>query len=490
MQADEIKNDLRLLRSLFEESADAFYRTERDGAILDFNRAFCSITGFGADELKSMNIKEMYADPSDRATFRSAVESTGGLCDYELRLRRKDGSLMLCLITSTLMRGADGEILGYQGIMRDITEQRRRDEALRLSEEKFSKAFRHSPDWIVISRLEDGVFIEVNDAYLKITGFSRDEVIGKSSLALGLWVDPKERDAMVRELKERGSIKDHEVKFRMKSGSVLTMLRSAELIELNAEKCLISVTRDITERKRYEERLESLAEELRKSNRELEQFASVASHDLKSPLITLAGFLSLFKRRNQGKISEDSMELIDTALTMSDRMQHLISDLLAYARAGEGEWKTELVDFNAVVKRVIDNLRASIVESGADIAVGDMPEVEANAMMLTQLMQNLISNALKFCDSAPRIDISCKRGADEYEFSVADNGMGVPPEMSERIFEAFTRGSADRPGAGLGLAICKKIVQCHGGRIFVRPNSPNGSVFVFTLPLPAGAGRK
>jgi PAS domain S-box-containing protein len=215
---------------------------------------------------------------------------------------------------------------------------RSRDEtALRLSEEKFAKVFRSSPDWIAITTLSDGRFIEVNDAFLVITGYTRDEVIGRPSSEIGLWVNPQERRMMVEALRERGIIRDHEAMFRMKSGEVRTMLRSAEIIDLEGVECMVSVTRDITDRKRAEEEIRNLNEklaqrvnELTEANKELDAFSASVSHDLRSPLMVVGGFTKLLLREHVDGLDAKGIDMLRTIQRSVGKMEALINDLLAF----------------------------------------------------------------------------------------------------------------------------------------------------------------
>ena len=364
------------------------------------------------------------------------------------------------------------------------SECRREADALRLSEEKSSKAFRSSPDWIVISSLDDGRFIDVNDAFLRITGYRREEVIGRTAKQLGIWVEPDERDKMAATIREQGKIRDHEARFRMKSGDIRIMLRSAEAIDLEDEKCIISVTHDITERKKAEEKIKIFAEELEKRNRELEQFSYIVSHDLQAPLVTTGGYLRLLEKRYRGKLDSKAGEFIANAIEGTVRMQSLIKSLLDYARVDAGAGDFKLIRASVALEQALGSLKALLDESGAVVKFDNLPEVTADPVLLSQVFQNLIGNAIKFRgDEPPVIRLSAKRKDGGWLFSVSDNGIGIPPEQTERVFEAFHR-SHDRnkyEGAGIGLAICKKIIERHGGRIRVESAPGKGSTFYFTI---------
>jgi signal transduction histidine kinase len=242
---------------------------------------------------------------------------------------------------------------------------------------------------------------------------------------------------------------------------------------------------EVEERKRAEAVLEERSIELARSNAELEQFAYVASHDLQEPLRMVASYMQLIERRYKGELDADANEFIGYAVDGAKRMQALIGDLLAYSRAGTHAHPFQPTDSAAVLAAVKRNLRLALDESGARITHGALPVVLADASQLTQVLQNLIANAVKFRGQAPpEIDIQCEAAGRAWRFSVRDNGIGIAPEYFERIFVLFQRlhGWRDYPGTGIGLAICKKIIERHGGDISVQSAPGKGSTFTFTLP--------
>lgn len=241
------------------------------------------------------------------------------------------------------------------------------------------------------------------------------------------------------------------------------------------------------ELREYKEHLEELVEErtaeLKAVNRELEAFTYSASHDLQEPLRIVAGYTQLLARRYRGKLDDDADEFINFAVDAATRMQRLISDLLTYSRLGRKlEFKT--VDIEEAVLSATKNLKTAIEESDAKITYGGLPKIEANAQ-ITNVFMNLISNAIKYRGpEPPRIHIDAERVANSWQFSVSDNGIGIEPRHNERIFEIFQRlhGKADYPGTGIGLSICKKIIENHGGRIWVESKPGEGSTFYFNIP--------
>jgi two-component system, chemotaxis family, sensor kinase Cph1 len=245
---------------------------------------------------------------------------------------------------------------------------------------------------------------------------------------------------------------------------------------------------------------EELAEakvQLERSNEELQRFATVASHDLREPLRVVSGFADLLARRHSEQLGPDGQRFVEAITDGVKRMDEMISDLLAYARAGKIDQPLEPVDANVIVADVLASLQRAVEETGANVEVEPLPMVQGNAAALRQLFQNLVANAIKFVENGqPRIRIWAAEVPEGWRFSVRDNGIGIAPEQAEKIFGMFARlHGADRyPGTGVGLAVCQRIVDVHGGRIWVEPAPGGGSQFMFTIeraikPEPAESQR-
>jgi signal transduction histidine kinase len=241
----------------------------------------------------------------------------------------------------------------------------------------------------------------------------------------------------------------------------------------------------VSELKRTKDELEQKSQDLARSNVELEQFASAVSHDLKEPLLAITINLTLLNKRYTGKLGSDADTFIAEIIDEAKQMQTLISDMLSYSRVGISDKPFVLTDFTDILNRLLANLRIPLEQSSAVVTHDSLPEVMADPIQLFQLLQNLIGNAIKFRDkNKPLIHISAKRKEQEWVFSVSDNGIGIPEEYTEKIFEMFKRlhNKKEYPGTGIGLATCKKIVERHGGHIWVESNPDRGSTFYFTIP--------
>jgi light-regulated signal transduction histidine kinase (bacteriophytochrome) len=287
---------------------------------------------------------------------------------------------------------------------------------------------------------------------------------------------------------------------RRKDGSEFPVDISLWPLEREGGPFILAAVRDMTEHKRLQAQLagehreleqtkhelEKSVAELKRSNAELEQFAYVASHDLQEPLRMVASYTQLLAKRYKGQLDADADEFIGYAVDGATRMQRLIQDLLAYSRVTTQCHAFERVNCDEVLEEVLDNLRLAVEEGRAVVAHGSLPTVMVDGRQLGQLFQNLIGNAIKFRgQESPCVHISAERRNDEWLFSVRDNGIGIDPQYAERIFIIFQRlhDREEYPGTGIGLAMCKKIVERHGGRMWVESELGRGATFYFTLPV-------
>jgi signal transduction histidine kinase len=256
----------------------------------------------------------------------------------------------------------------------------------------------------------------------------------------------------------------------------------------NSELLVLLAVEDITERRRIEERVRRQSEELQRSNQDLEQFAYVASHDLQEPLRMVVSYTQLLSNRYKGKLDSDAEDFIAYAVDGAKRMQRLISDLLAYSRVDRRGGELSAVSASEALTDALEALTAARADTGATIDAGELPPVLADYGQLVQLFQNLLGNALKFRSPGPVvIRVSAERDGAFWRFRVEDNGIGISPQYFEKVFIIFERlHGTEVPGTGIGLALCRKIVQRHGGRIWIEPAAQIGTVFYFTLPAAGG----
>jgi light-regulated signal transduction histidine kinase (bacteriophytochrome) len=305
-------------------------------------------------------------------------------------------------------------------------------------------------------------------------------------LGNGQWDIPKLRQLLEEVLPQNTVFDGFEVKHDFPAIGQKTMLLNARKVSnaTNAPDLILLAIEDITERKRAEEALAQRTAELQRTNEELSHFARIVSHDLNEPLRMVSSYLQLLAQRYRGKLDADADEHIAFAVDGAQRLQALIQDLLAYTRVGGKVQEFTAVDCEALLQHTLGDLQITIEENGATVTHDSLPTVHGDAVQLGIVFQNLISNALKFRSQAPpRIDISARQDGSQWVFAVRDNGIGLDPRNAARIFQVFQRLHTHReyPGTGMGLAICKKIVERHGGRIWVESTPGKGSTFIFTI---------
>ncbi len=363
---------------------------------------------------------------------------------------------------------------------RHISERNRVEKALREGEKRYRDLVDNSLVGIYRTNLK-GDILYVNKALAKMLEFESPEEMMLDNV-LVKYKDYKDREILIETLKELGRVNDFQFDLLTKTEKTHNVLLSAAL----EGDTLSGMILDITERVQAEKALRERTEALERSNRELEQFAYVASHDLQEPLRTVASYTQLLARRYKGKLDSDADEFIGYAVDGATRMKQLINDLLDYSRVSTRGKDSEPTDCEVVFERSLINLQAAVEESEAEVTHTPLPTVMADDFQMGQLFQNLIGNAIKFRgEDPPHIHVSAAEKNGEWIFSVRDNGIGVEPKYADRIFVIFQRlhNKGKYPGTGIGLATCKKIVERHGGRMWVESEREKGSTFYFTIPV-------
>ena len=365
-----------------------------------------------------------------------------------------------------------------------ITEKRRIEDSLRQSEQNFRTLFENAYDGILII-MDEGEFVYANKRMEEITGYNGEELL---QLNIKDLTHPDEFEKIVEEYQKRFEGKTVTIQYETiivnKNGKSVPVELSAAKTIWERKPAFISIFRDITERKKAEEELKAILKELKRSNTDLEQFAYVASHDLQEPLRMVTSFTQLLQNRYTDKLDDDANDFINYAVDGVTRMQNLISDLLMFSRVGTRGKPFKTTDMNAVLEAMIATFKQLIKKTNTTLTYNPLPVIIADESQMIQLLQNLISNAIKFrSEESPRIHVSGEVKADKWIFSVSDNGIGMDSKFFDRIFVIFQRlhKKDEYGGTGIGLAVCKKIIQRHGGKIWVESEIGKGSTFYFTI---------
>lgn len=477
-------------RLLNDRSPLGIVQAETDGSTVYANDRWLELVGRSRDQVMGAKWCDAVVDEDRPAVLKGWIKMIrhGGVFSAEMRVMSSGGVIRWLRGYASLLDESQGGV-GLVATFEDITSARQVEQNLRLSEEKFAKAFLGSPDALVISTQTTGKYVEVNTAFCRLLGYERDELMGTDALTRGVWGNPEDRNRLVEIIARDGQVEDFETVLRRKDGVTMIVLISVQQIMVGGDPCLLFICRDISERRAMEERTRTLLVKLDASNKELEQFAYVASHDLQEPLRMIAGYAQLLERRYRGRLDSDADEFIAFLVDGAKRMQIMIRDLLEYSRVGRLGGAFVRFNGDEALDEVRRNLMAAIEEADAAVHMGPMPEIVADRSQFVRLLQNLIGNALKYrhMDRKPDIWVSVEKVGTDWQFSVTDNGIGIDPQYFERIFLVFQRlHTRDKfEGTGIGLAICKKIVERHGGRLWVEALPEGGCIFRFSLPVDA-----
>ncbi len=372
----------------------------------------------------------------------------------------------------------------------DVTERKQMEEALQASETRYRRLFETAQDGILILDSDTGQIVDVNPFLIEKLGYTREDFLGRKLWEIGPLEDVEASRVAFLELQNKGYVRYEDLPVETKDGRRIDVEFICNVYSVNHEKVIQCNIRDITERRRAKEALahravlERMNRKLVVLNAELDEFTNVASHDLQEPLRTLTSFSDLLRKDLGDSMPERVAQDLDFITDAAKRMQTLIRDLLALSRAGRVDTKREKVFLSECADRALKVLTIRLKETGAQVGRDNLPGVWGDSTLLTQLYQNLIGNALKFSgDQRPVIRLTCEKENGNQIFGVKDNGIGIEPKYAQQIFQPFHRlhGRAQYEGSGIGLAICRKIVERHGGRIWVNSEPGRGAHFRFTI---------
>jgi PAS domain S-box-containing protein len=457
---------------------------------IDVNQAFLEAFDVTREEAIGSNALDLHMlyNPDDLIELRKALEEQGTLKDFEIRTRKKSGEIGVLILSSDkfMMDGVEHTLTS--GL--DITERQK-------AEEKYRSIYNNSVEGIFQSS-EDGRFLSVNPAMARIYGYNspEDMLHNVNDIGAQLYVNPEQRKEVRERLSSGERLVGYETLEYRKDGSTFWTSMSAQAIRDDNGKILYyeGLVEDITPRKLAEAEREKLIEELQIKNEELERFTYTVSHDLKAPLITIGGFLGYLEQDalsgNVEQLKKDIQRIQDAA----QKMQRLLNELLELSRIGRMVNKSEEIPFNTLVDDAMDIVHGQLEERGVVVHTHpNLPTVYGDKPRLTEILQNLLENATKYMGNQPdpKIEIGHRSKEDGVPvFFVKDNGIGIAPEYHEKVFGLFDKLDPNSEGTGVGLALVKRIVEVHGGRIWVESKEGQGATFCFTLPRRSGTKKE
>jgi PAS domain S-box-containing protein len=463
--------------------------TLEDGRFIEVNDSFTRISGYTRKEAIGRSSIELalWVKPEERVQMIEELRKHGRVNNKEFNFRIKSGEIRSWLFSAELIDIGNEPCIIY--VTTDITEQKQTQEALRESEKKFSKAFHSSPQAIAISTLEDGRFIEVNDSHARLTGYSREELIGHTSVELNIWLSPEDRDKMILKLIEKGRLYNEEFKGRNKSGLIQTVLFSSEFINIGGKRCILATTTDVTELRQTMEKARD-AENLRALDRLRSELLANISHELRTPLASIKGFGTMLMDYDKKLTRQEKREYLETIDKNTDRLVELIEQLLEMSRLGAA-----MLSIKKTPTSIIKLCQEAITEARVRSPVHQfslqmpyrLPRLDVDGRRIRQVLDNIIDNAVKYSDSGTDVTLSVQRSGPELLFTVTDHGMGISPKdlphVFERLFGSAHRRKSGVDGTGLGLAISKGLVEAHAGKIWIESEEGMGTRCHFTLPF-------
>ena len=525
----EAEDELVRLGSIVESSHDGIICETLDGVITNWNAGAERIFGYPASEVEGQPVSVLVPleVANDALDIVERIKKGEQVDHIETVRMRRDGSYIDVSLTMSPLKDTTGAIIGASTIARDITERKQAEEEERRHSQEMATLYS-----VANTLAQPGSFRErVTNVLERLVGLTRADQV-----ALRV---PDHRGQGLEAIAAAGPVVQEDMRGLLPyaqgvAGAAFTQgepvilndyrtneLASPEGVALGIESVaslpvkvagrtigvVNIISRDpnhftterirllntivgevgvLLENARLYETLQERADELARSNADLEQFAYVASHDLQEPLRSVVGFTSLLSRRYEGKLDENADRFIGRAVAAASRMQVLINDLLSYSRVGRNLEDPEVIDVEALLAHEVDGLQAAIEESAADITYDQLPSIVADSSLMGQVFRNLIGNAIKFRrEEPPKVHVSAENLGNEWKFAVRDNGIGIDPQFAQRIFTIFQRlhTREDYPGTGIGLSICKKAVERLGGRIWVESQLGMGSTFYFTIPM-------
>ena len=488
-------------KALFNVRGDAAFvhelKEEGFGRFFEVNDVACNRLGYSREELLEMTPADISsAEDSQKrgsAQFRKRIEKKGTQIFEATHLTKHKQKIPVEILSTPILYHGKKAILS---LARDMSDRKNAERQLAHSEEKFRMVFHSSPDPMSISEMETGIYVDVNQAFCVLSGYSREELLGKSVFEINIWAEEQDRKNMIAQIKKYGQVSNMEVRFQSKAGKSEHALISSNIIHIDGKPHLFSITKiieDIRQAKQkiidlneeLEQKVEKRTMELETSNNNLESFAYSISHDLRAPLRHIAGFSGLLKKEIE-KQGKNAPYYFDKIFSSVNRMQIMIDELLSFSRIGRTELNKELLNPNVIIDLVREELKEEMNGRTIQWEIGDLPHIFADAGLVQNIFLNLIANAIKFTrnNELAIISIGGKKKDDSVEIYIHDNGVGFDPAYADKLFKVFHRLHSDDefPGSGIGLANVKRIVDLHHGKVKAEGVLNKGATFYIYLP--------
>ena len=487
-----LRNSEAKFRHIFESCLDILAINDlADGRFINVNEEFVQATGFSREEVLGRRPAELglWPDEQDFRDFLHQLRAVGAVRNLEIEFRLRDGRVFPFLFSAIVK-----ELSGRPSILsiaRDIRSLKQAEQKLRESEAKFRHIFESSLDGIAIVSFPERKVLNVNHELLRGLGYSRDELVGKSSAEFNIWAEEGARLRFGAMLQQQGFVRDYESTFRKKDGTLRVGQINASVFELGGDKFVVINTHDITELKRAQRELIETREAALAASKAKSEFLSSMSHEIRTPMNAMLGMADLLC---ETPLSSEQQRYANMIRTNGDALLELINGILDLAKVESGRMDIELADFdlNQLVGTMLETLGLRAHKKGLELAARILPDVPLNligdSLRLGEVLTNLLSNAIKFTDCGEVVlTVECEPGGfgpARLRFSIRDTGIGIPADKRETIFASFTQADSSTTrrygGSGLGLAIAQGLVTLMGGKIGVESEVGKGSVFSFT----------
>jgi PAS domain S-box-containing protein len=485
-------------RGLVESTSDMIWQVDQHAVYTYVSPKIKEILGYEPEEVVGKTPFDFISECDEDKILETFLEIANkmkpfhGLENWNFH---KNGSVVLLETSGVPILDEKGQLIGYRGIDRDITERKKAEEALRLSKEKFSKVFKNSPIAITITALADGAILDINESAVNLLGYSHKEAIGQNTVNLKIWANPNDRNLFTKTLSSQGFVRNHEYTLRKKDKTKFIVNLSAELMELQGQMCIVATFTDITAHKQmesqleqYSKKLESIVEERTKQLQEKERLAAIGQtagmvgHDLRNPLQTIISELYLaeteLKEMPQGQRKATLQESLDSIGEQVGYMDKIVSDLQTFVKP---------VKPNAQVVKLKPLVEGLLVQTNfpnnihTNMQIPDTLAVKADPQLLKRVLINLLTNSVQAMPQGGDLTITAQTDAlGQVEITIEDTGVGIPEEVKPKIFTPlFTTKSK---GQGFGLAVCKRVLEAQGGTIYFESEVGKGAKFIVILP--------